>query len=57
MSAYIDAHAHLGDPVFDPDRALVLERAQAAGVVAILCVGETLADAERILALASEFSR
>ena len=55
MNTYIDAHAHLGDPVFDPDRAEVLERAQAAGVIAILCVGETLSDAERILALASDF--
>jgi TatD DNase family protein len=55
MPEYIDAHAHLGDPVFDPDREAVLERARAAGVTAILCVGETLADAERILALASEF--
>ena len=55
MNAYVDAHAHLGDPVFDPDRDAVLERARSAGVIAILCVGETLADAERILALASEF--
>ena len=49
MNAYVDAHAHLGDPVFDPDRDAVLERARSAGVIAILCVGETLADAERIL--------
>jgi TatD DNase family protein len=51
---FVDVHAHLADPVFDPDRAAVLERARAAGVVAILCVGETLADAERIVALARE---
>lgn len=49
---YVDAHAHLGDEAFDPDRDSVLERAAAAGVIAILCVGETLADAERNLELA-----
>jgi TatD DNase family protein len=48
---FVDVHAHLADPVFDPDREVVLERAREAGVVAILCVGETLADAERIIEL------
>jgi TatD DNase family protein len=47
-----DAHAHLGDPVFDADREAVLERARQAGVVAIVMVGETLADARRNLELA-----
>lgn len=50
----VDAHAHLGDSAFDPDRAEVLERARAAGVAAVICVGETLAEAERVLALAVE---
>lgn len=50
----VDAHAHLADAAFDADRAEVLERARAAGVGAVVCVGETLAEAERILALASE---
>ena len=48
MAAFlVDCHAHLCDPAFDGDRALVLERARAAGVVAVVAVGETLADAER----------
>jgi TatD DNase family protein len=47
-----DAHAHLGDPVFDADRDAVIERARAAGVGAIVAVGETLADARRNLELA-----
>ncbi len=51
----IDAHAHLCDPAFDLDRAAVLERARAAGVEAIVAVGETLADAQRNLALQWEF--
>jgi len=49
----IDAHAHLCDPVFDPDRPAVLERARRAGVTRVLCVGETLEDAQRNLELAA----
>jgi TatD DNase family protein len=37
----IDAHAHLHDSAFDPDRPEVLARARAAGVEAIVCVGAT----------------
>ncbi|NDY42448.1 TatD family hydrolase [Dissulfurirhabdus thermomarina] len=48
----VDTHAHLADAAFDPDRAAVLDRARAAGVRAVIAVGETLADAERNLALA-----
>jgi len=50
----VDAHAHLADAVFDSDRAEVLRRAREAGVEAVVCVGETLAEAQRILALSSE---
>jgi TatD DNase family protein len=49
----VDAHAHLGAPEFDADREAVLDRARAAGVKAIVVVGETLADAEKNLALAA----
>lgn len=49
----VDTHAHLCDPVFDPDRAEVLARAQKAGVAAVLAVGETLADARRNQELAA----
>jgi TatD DNase family protein len=48
----VDAHAHLCDPAFDADRDDVLERARAAGVAAIVAVGEDLADARRNLELA-----
>ncbi|HVS66765.1 MAG TPA: TatD family hydrolase [Thermoanaerobaculia bacterium] len=47
-----DAHAHLGDPVFDADREQVLARAREAGVAAVVVVGETLEDARRNLELA-----
>ena len=48
----VDAHAHICDPVFDKDRDEVLERARRAGVVAIIVVGENLADARKNLELA-----
>lgn len=48
----VDVHAHLGAPEFDADREAVLERARAAGVKAIVVVGECLADAEKNLRLA-----
>ena len=47
----VDTHAHLGDDVFDDDRDAVLERARAAGVRAIVTVGETLEDARKNLGL------
>lgn len=49
----IDTHAHLCDSAFDGDRSEVLERARQAGVGAIVAVGETLAEAELNLELAS----
>jgi TatD DNase family protein len=49
----VDAHAHICDERFDNDRAMVLERARATGVCAVVAVGETLADARRNLDLAT----
>ncbi len=51
----VDTHAHLCDPVFDPDRDRVLENAAKAGVSAIVCVGEDLADAQKNLELAARY--
>jgi TatD DNase family protein len=48
-----DTHAHLCDSVFDSDLDQVLERAKAAGVSAVLAVGENMADAEKNIALAA----
>ena len=53
MSTLADTHAHLCDAAFDGDRDAVLARAAAAGISAVLAVGETLQDAERNLALAA----
>jgi TatD DNase family protein len=53
MINFIDSHAHLADPAFDADRESVVERARAAGATAIVCIGESIAAAERAAALAS----
>jgi TatD DNase family protein len=54
--AFVDSHAHLADPAFDPDRDAVVERARAAGAAAIVCIGESIAAAERAADLASRNS-
>jgi len=43
---FIDTHAHLDDPGFADDLQACLERAGAAGVVAIITVGTDLASSE-----------
>src|SRR5438445_298551 len=48
----VDAHCHLGDAAFDPDRDAVLERARRAGVQHVVVIGTTLEDSERAAALA-----
>lgn len=50
-----DCHAHLCAGAFARDLADVLARARDAGVDAVVAVGETLADAERNLALAEAY--
>jgi TatD DNase family protein len=44
---FLDSHAHLADPAFDSDRADVIARARAAGAVAVVAIGESLAAAAR----------
>ena len=48
----VDAHAHLYAAAFDDDLGEVLERASERGVQAVLCVSETLAEAQRVIELA-----
>lgn len=50
----IDSHAHLDFPQFDADREAVIERAQEAGLVAILNVGTDLASSHAAVALAEK---
>jgi TatD DNase family protein len=49
----VDTHTHLCDPAFETDLEAVLARARRAGIRTIVLVGETLADAEKNLALAA----
>jgi TatD DNase family protein len=49
----VDSHCHLADPAFDADREVVLSRARAAGVAAIVVVADGVDTAERCVALAS----
>jgi TatD DNase family protein len=51
----VDTHAHLADARFDQDRDMVLDRAREAGVISIICVGETLSDASRVLELSQSY--
>ena len=48
----VDAHCHLGDEAFDPDRGGVLERACEAGVAHVVVIGTDVADSARVAALA-----
>jgi TatD DNase family protein len=56
MITFIDSHAHLADPAFDTDRDAVVERARTGGALAVVCIGESLAAAERSVALANAHS-
>ncbi len=51
-AALVDSHCHLADPAFDADREVVLSRARAAGVGAVVVVADGADTAERCVALA-----
>ncbi len=51
----IDTHAHLDQTDFDIDRPLVIERAQAAGVEAILAIGVTADSSAAVVQIAAEY--
>ena len=55
MTVFIDSHAHLADPAFDPDREAVIDRARAAGAGAVICIGESLAAARRAATIAAPY--
>lgn len=57
MTTFIDSHAHLADAAFDADRTEVIERARLTGALAIVCIGESLAAAERAAAIAGQYPR
>ncbi|MCS7173123.1 MAG: TatD family hydrolase [Armatimonadetes bacterium] len=51
----IDAHLHLDDPRFDPDRDAVVERAIEAGVRALITMGVDLESSRRAVALSERY--
>src|SRR3712207_5459603 len=53
MATFVDSHAHLADPAFDADRDAVVQRARDGGALAVICIGESLAAAERATALSA----
>jgi TatD DNase family protein len=50
---FIDSHTHLADPAFADDHGDVIARACAAGAVALVAIGESLAAAARARAIAA----
>jgi TatD DNase family protein len=54
MITFIDSHAHLADPAFDADRDAVVGRARSAGALAVVCIGESIAAAERSATLVAQ---
>jgi TatD DNase family protein len=52
MTRFLDSHAHLADPAFDDDREAVIARARQTGAVGVVCIGESLAAAERARVIA-----
>lgn len=53
MTTFVDSHVHLADAAFDADRSDVIERARLTGARALVCIGESLAAAERARAVAA----
>jgi TatD DNase family protein len=53
VTTFIDSHAHLADPAFDADRDDAIDRARVTGAAAIVCIGESIAAAERAARVAS----
>lgn len=53
MTTFLDSHAHLADPAFDGDRDEVIMRARQTGAAAIVCIGESIAAAERAALVAA----
>lgn len=57
MATFVDSHVHLADAAFDDDRDAVVRRARLTGARALLCIGESIAAAERARAVAAAHPR
>lgn len=52
---FVDSHCHVADAAFDADLDDVVHRAFTTGAVAIVCVGESLAAADRAARIARQY--
>jgi TatD DNase family protein len=55
MPVFYDTHAHLDDGSFRSDLPEVIERAHAAGIEKIICIGTDFADSERVIRIAEQY--
>ena len=56
MVTFIDSHCHLADPAFAADVDEVIARARTTGARAVVCIGESLAAADRAASLAARYA-
>ena len=55
MAIFYDTHAHLDGPEFQADLAQVIERARAAGLARLICVGTDLASSTIAIQLREQY--
>ncbi|HEY2574225.1 MAG TPA: TatD family hydrolase [Verrucomicrobiaceae bacterium] len=55
MTTFYDTHAHLDYPDFAQELPLIVERAAAAGIAKIICIGTDLESSARAIRLAEQF--
>jgi TatD DNase family protein len=55
MAIFFDTHSHIGFPDFASDLSQVVERAHAAGIAKIICVGTDLEGSARAIRIAEQF--
>jgi TatD DNase family protein len=53
MESFFDSHAHLADEAFAGDRDAVIERARDAGAAGIVCIGESIEQANESARIAA----
>lgn len=53
----IDSHCHLADKAFASDRDAVIKRASEQGVTTMICIGDTLEESGRCIALAERYEQ
>ena len=57
MTVLLYIGVNLSDKAFDKDRDQVMERAIAAGVETMILTGTSLAESEKVLALANQYAQ